>query len=146
MCLRCVRRTLRSQFREIAAVLWPEDRAERARAKAEHLHAALRRRLDRLVGERSVIDAWQDRLERERKLAARLASRIDRALLAGDRASASQHACDLGQAEEAVARCEAQLRNRQQSYQERLAEVAQIKRRLAQVRERAAGPAFLFSC
>lgn len=129
MSLQSLFRTFRSQFLEATAGVWPKDAVPTAREKAERLRRMLRRRYAWLIRRRRAMEALCRRLEQlgkqETQLAALLATR-----------SAEVAAAELEQVQDNLLRARARLERHAEEYQQRLAEVTQIKRRLARLRHK----------
>jgi hypothetical protein len=127
MSLQSLFRTLRSHFLEATAEVWPKDAELAAREKAERLGRMLRRRYALLIRRRRAMEALCRRLEQlgkqETQLTPLLATR-----------SAEIAATELEQVQDNLLRARARLERHAEEYQQRLAEVTQIKRRLARLR------------
>lgn len=135
MSLRAFLNELEQQWAELTEGLWADDAAGRLHDRVRRLEQALPRRYERLARLRAVIEAMRDRLAEQEKRLKNLAERVEMYLHVADRENSWKHALELDRTRRAIEHESGELRECERIYSGQVAEIEQLKRRLAQLRE-----------
>lgn len=128
--------TIESGIQDLTEGWWRDDPEARLWVKADRLNEELGRRYSLLVRQRAVVEEVRHRLAENERWAAQLAERVEVYLHVADRENSWKHALELDRTRQAVEQERAQLQKHEQAYHDQLAEVEQLKRRLADLRQK----------
>jgi hypothetical protein len=128
--------SLENQFHDLTHGIWGDDPLPALQAKADRLDREVKRRYGRLVRQRAVVEGLRHRLGENERRAARLAEQVEVYLHVADRDNSWKHALELDQTRRLIELDKLQLQQQEQTYQDQLADVERLKRRLAGMREK----------